>query len=36
MLIPNGEFEFQPADEILAIVAKEQKAGLAKYFNHPN
>ncbi len=36
MLIPNGEFEFQPADEILAVVAKEQKTGLAKYFNHPN
>jgi len=35
MLIPNGEFEFQPADEILAVVAKEQKQGLAKYFNHP-
>lgn len=35
MLIPNGEFEFQPADEILAVVAKEQKTGLAKYFNHP-
>jgi trk system potassium uptake protein TrkA len=35
LLIPNGELEFQPADEILAIVAKEQKPGLAKYFNHP-
>lgn len=35
MLIPNGEFEFQPADEILAVVAKEQKQDLAKYFNHP-
>lgn len=36
MLIPDGEFEFQPADEILAVVAKEQKTGLARYFNRPN
>lgn len=35
LIIPHGELEFQPADEVIAIVAKEQKSQLAKYFNRP-
>ena len=33
LLIPNGELEFQTADEVLAVVRKDQKKDLARFFD---
>ncbi len=34
LLIPHGDVELQAADEIIAVIAFDQKSQLAKFFDH--
>jgi len=33
LIVPHGELEFQTADEVLAVVHKDQKKDLARFFD---
>jgi len=33
LIIPSGDLQFEPADEVLAVVHSSQKKELAKFFD---